>query len=588
MPNTIADILAAHRAGKPVAETIRDTYAAIANWNDPALFITLRDEADAIAAAEALDKDGARDLPLFGVPFAVKDNIDVAGLPTTAACEAFAHTPDRSAHVVERLVAAGAIPIGKTNLDQFATGLVGTRSPYGTPRNALDVDLIPGGSSSGSASAVAAGLVPFALGTDTAGSGRVPAALQGLVGLKPTLGALSTRGVVPACRTLDCVSIFAANVADAHAVFAITAGFDAEDPYARPIPLAPAAPRSLKGRRIGVPRPEDRIFCGDTVAEAAFDAALADLAARGAVLSEIDMTPLFDTARLLYEGPWVAERYAATRPLIETDPDALHPVTRTIIEGAKRFDAVAAFDGLYKLASLKRRAEPIWDGIDLLVVPTIPTVYTVAEIEADPIRLNSNLGTYTNFVNLLDLCALAIPTAARPDGRPAGITLIAPSGQDGHLASLAMTLDVSTPKTSPSTTGAATTPDRLEIAVVGAHLTGLPLNRQLTDLDGTFVRAGETSDAYRFVRLAGGPPLRPGLVKGAPGSGRSIALEIWSLPIANIGRFLAQIPFPLGLGTVELADDSTVKGFICEAGGLEGSEDITHHGGWRAYLATLS
>jgi allophanate hydrolase len=577
MTTSLADLLAAHRAGISPVDTMRAVYAAIRAWNDPALFITLRDEEDAVAAAAALDPADAARLPLFGVPFAVKDNIDVAGLPTTAGCPAFAYTPETSAFVVARLVAAGAIPIGKTNLDQFATGLVGVRSPYGVPRNARDPALIPGGSSSGSASAVAAGIVPFALGTDTAGSGRVPAALQGLVGLKPSLGMISTSGVVPACRTLDCVSIFARTAADAHAVLAVAAAYDAGDAYARRYPAAAAAaPTPL---RIGVPSRATRRFL-DAAAEPAFDATLADLVARGASIVELDFEPFFETAALLYEGPWVAERFAATKPLIERDPGALHPVTRTIIEGAHRFDAVSTFEAFYRLAALRRRIEPVWREIDVLAVPTIAAVYTVADIEADPVRLNSTLGLYTNFTNLLDLCAIALPGPGRSDGRPSGFTLIAPAGRDDFLAGLAMTLESAAP---PPPAAIETLP----IAVVGAHLSGLPLNGQLTALGATLVREARTSDRYRLYRLAGGPPLRPGLMRGAAGSGAAIALEIWALPVDRVGTFLAQIPAPLGLGTVELADGSSVKGFICEAAGLDDATDITGHGGWRAYLASL-
>jgi allophanate hydrolase len=433
----LVTLLAAHRAGKPPAETIREAFAAIRAWNDPALFITLRDEADAVADAWALTDTS---LPLFGIPFAVKDNIDVAGLPTTAACPAFAYMAERNAFVVQRLIDAGAIPIGKTNLDQFATGLVGVRSPYGTPRNALDPARIPGGSSSGSASAVAAGLVPFALGTDTAGSGRVPAALQGIVGLKPSLGALSTSGVVPACRTLDCVSIFARSVKEAHAVLEVARAFDADDPYSRR-PYASEPAQSVATPRLAVPSQGTRRFLGDADAERAFDATLATLKDSGAVLTEIDFTPFFETAALLYEGPWVAERYAAVKALIESDPGAFHPVTRTIIGGAKGLTAVAAFEAFYRLAALKRAIEPLWPTIDALCVPTIPTVYTCAEVEADPIRLNSNLGLYTNFTNLLDLCAIAFPGVPRADGRPSGCTLIAPAGHDSRIAALALHLD---------------------------------------------------------------------------------------------------------------------------------------------------
>src|SRR5271157_2986317 len=480
MTDTIATLLAAHAKGKLLAATIEEAYGRIERHDDPALFITLRPKAEVLAAAERLEAEGPEGKPLFGVPFAVKDNIDVAGLPTTAACPAFAYKPERSAFVVERLERAGAVVVGKTNLDQFATGLVGVRSPYGAPRNALRADLIPGGSSSGSATAVGAGLVPFSLGTDTAGSGRVPAALNGIVGLKPSLGALSASGVVPACRTLDTVSIFARDVADAFIVFREAIAFDERDAYSRtfPEPFLSAFP---SGIRLGVPRPDQRQFFDDKVASAAFSQDLRLAQSLGAQILEFDFEPFAEVARMLYDGPWVAERYAATKPLIETNPEALHPVTRAIIESARKFDAVAAFEAFYRLADGKRRTDRVWSKFDAMVVPTMPRFYTVAEVEADPVRLNSRLGTYTNFVNLLDLCAIAVPAGVRGDGLPSSVTLIGPSGADGLLAGLAAAIQArstaSTKAAAPSALG-----DRIEIAVLGAHLTGLPLNRELVDL----------------------------------------------------------------------------------------------------------
>ena len=432
-PETVADILAAHRAGSTTpADTVARCYARIRAHADPAIFITLRDEAEALAEAREVAARG-RDLPLCGIPVAVKDNIDVAGMPTTAACPAFAYRPKRDSTVVERLRRAGAIVIGKTNLDQFATGLVGVRSPYGIPRNALDPTLIPGGSSSGSAVAVAAGLVPLALGTDTAGSGRVPAMLNNIVGLKPSLGLVSTYGVVPACRTLDCVSVFARTTDDAWAGLAAIAGPDVNDAYSRNRPLGKTGP--MPACRMGVPRPGERIFFGDTRAAADYAAALDRLVRLGGMLVEIDIEPFYETARLLYEGPWVAERYAAVESLIASLPEAMHPVTREIILGGARPSAVAAFKAFYRLEELRRAAERVFDRIDLLALPTAPTVYTVDQVLADPIALNSRLGTYTNFVNLLDLCGLALP-AALHDRRPFGITLLAPGGHDALLASV--------------------------------------------------------------------------------------------------------------------------------------------------------
>jgi allophanate hydrolase len=430
---TIADILAAHRAGTTTpADTVARSFARIRAQDDPAVFITLRDEAEAVAEAKEVAARG-RDLQLYGIPVAIKDNIDVAGMPTTAACPAFAYRPARDATVVARLRQAGAIVVGKTNLDQFATGLVGVRSPYGVPRNALDPALIPGGSSSGSSVAVGAGLVPLALGTDTAGSGRVPAMLNNIVGLKPSLGLVSTYGVVPACRTLDCVSVFALTTDDAWAALAVMAGPDANDAYSRSRPLGKPGP--TPALRIGVPRPSERIFFGDTQAASNYAAALDRLVRLGGTLVEIDIEPFYETARLLYEGPWVAERYAAVESLIASSPEAMHPVTREIILGGARPSAVAAFKAFYRLEELRRTAERTFDSIDLLALPTAPTVYTVEQVLADPIALNSRLGTYTNFVNLLDLCGLALP-AALNDKRPFGITLLAPGGDDALLASV--------------------------------------------------------------------------------------------------------------------------------------------------------
>ncbi len=576
---SVQAILTDHRGGASVRETIAQVYERIRAWNDPALFITLKDEARALEEAAVLDRAANRDLPLFGVPFVVKDNIDVEGLPTTAACPAFAYQPTRSATVVQRLVDAGAIVIGKTNLDQFATGLVGVRSPYGVPRNAIRADLIPGGSSSGSASAVAAGLVPFSLGTDTAGSGRVPAALQGLVGLKPSIGAFSMTGVVPACRSLDCVSVFARSVEDARAVFEVASGYDPEDIYSRPL-SSPAPTEWPPGLRVGVPRPQDRIFFGDQLAAAAYEAALRDLARRGATLIEIDMTPLYETARLLYEGPWVAERYIVAGKLISEHPDAVHPVTRAIIGGATRHDAASVFAATYRLMALKRTVAPLWTTIDVLAVPTIPTVYTREQLEADPVTLNSNLGTYTNFVNLLDMAALAVPSVPRADGLPAGITMIAPAGRDGFLAGVGMAMEGT------ARPNHAKDPNLVEIAVVGAHMSGMPLNSQLTERGGTFLRSGTTRPDYRLYRLAGGDPGRPGLIRVEPGQGVAVALEVWALPTEQVGSFLALIPPPLGLGTLALADGTTPKGFICEADGARTGTDISSFGGWRAYLAS--
>lgn len=432
---TIASLHDAYRRGTPVGAVMADVYARIAAVGDPGIFIHLRPEAEVAAEAARLPAFDPVRHPLWGIPVAVKDNIDVAGLPTTAACPAFSVVPQRSALAVEKLVAAGAIVIGKTNLDQFATGLVGVRSPYPVPRNAFDPARVPGGSSSGSAVAVAQGIVPLALGTDTAGSGRVPAGLNDLVGLKPSVGAISTRGVLPACRTLDCVSVFAHDVADAFLAYAIMRGYDAEDAFSRPI-LADTPETAAQPTRIGLPRASDRLFFGDGAMAGAYDAALGVLRPLATATSDVDLTPFFAVAKLLYDGPWVAERHAAMRAFLATNADDVHPVTRKIVGAAEHFTATDAFDGLYRLAELRRVCETVWSEVDVIAVPTAPIFPTLADLAADPIGPNSRLGTYTNFVNLLDLAALAVPGPFRADGLPAGITLIGPRGSDAALARL--------------------------------------------------------------------------------------------------------------------------------------------------------
>ena len=590
MTDTIGTYLTAHSAGTTLTATIEETYARIEKHNDPALFIAIRPKPQALAIAQRMQASGQQGKPLFGVPFVVKDNIDVAGLPTTAACPAFAYRPAKSAFVVERLERAGAIVIGKTNLDQFATGLVGVRSPYGVPRNALRGDLIPGGSSSGSATAVGAGLVPFSLGTDTAGSGRVPAAFNGIVGLKPSLGALSASGLVPACRTIDTISIFARDVADAFAVFQAACAFDEQDAYSRPVPQV-ALSAFPSGVRLGVPRADQRQFFDDPDASAAFSRDIQLAESLGARVVEFDFDPFVEIARALYEGPWVAERYAATKALIEDNPQALHPVTRAIIEGARKFDAVAAFEALYRLADQKRKTSRVWSEFDAMLVPTTPRPYTIAEVEADPISLNSRLGTYTNFVNLLDLCAIAVPSSIRGDGLPSSLTLIAPSGADSLIAGVAAEIES---HSSGSTRPVASLPrqvnsrvndDGVEIAVFGAHLSGLSLNRELVELGASFSREVETTPDYRLFALPGSDPAKPGLLRVGEGAGAAIKAEVWTLDRVGFGAFVAKIPAPLGIGTIRLKDGGSVKGFLVEAEAARTAEDISRFGGWRAYLA---
>ncbi len=595
---TIADLHAAYAKGEQPTTIISEIYRRIAAVNDPGIFITLLPESDAHAAAEKLGPFDPVAKPLWGIPFAVKDNIDVAGIPTTAACPDFTYTPGETAFAVQRLLDAGAILIGKTNLDQFATGLVGVRTPYAVPHNAFDPAYVPGGSSSGSAVAVAHGLVTFALGTDTAGSGRVPAGLNNIVGLKPSLGSVSARGGVPACRTLDTFSVFAGTVADADAAYRVMQVYDSKDAYSRALPV-PAQPGSIPpGLRIGVPDASSRRFGGDGLSEAAFEAALGDLEsiAGGKKFTAVDMTALFDVANLLYSGPWVAERYHAVRNLIENNPDSLHPTTKRIISGATSYSAADTFDGLYKLAELRRAAEPIWNMIDVLVVPTYPRPRTVADLESDPVGPNSELGTYTNFVNLLDLCALAVPGRFRGDGFPSGVTLIAPRGKDGLLAAVGARLHsasgvpighTNAPLPQSKDALAVAAPGEIELVVVGAHLSGMPLNHELTSRNARFLRAGVTSPDYKLYALAGGPPFRPGLMRVASGSGTPIATEVWALTPEALGNFMAGVPSPLGIGTTTLADGTSPKGFIVEAEGIVGAKDVSEFGGWRAYIASL-
>lgn len=590
----IPHLHAAYAAGLDPREVVSECYRRLVTVDDPGIFLALVPEAEAQAEAAALPPFDPAAMPLWGVPFAVKDNIDVAGLPTTAACPDFAYTPTETAHAVARLRAAGAILIGKTNLDQFATGLVGLRTPHPAPRNAIDPAYVPGGSSSGSAVAVAHGIVSFALGTDTAGSGRVPAGLNNVVGLKPSLGAISSRGMLPACRTLDTLSVFAGTVADADAAFRAMLGPDAMDPWSRVLPVAPVPAGLPPGLRLGLPDAASLRFGGDSLSEAAFAASIAHLETLAGAAARVDLSPMFAVAALLYDGPWVAERYAAIRPVMETRPGILHPTTRAVIGAAERYSAADAFAGLYRLADLRRDADAVWEHVDVLAVPTYPRPQTCAAVAADPIGPNSELGTYTNFVNLLDWCALAVPGRKREDGFPAGITLLAPRGSDGLLAALGSRLHAASaerigasmmavPAVEPGLVRAG--PGEIELAVVGAHLSGLPLNRELIERGARYLRAVTTGPDYRLYALPSGPPQRPGLLRVANGEGGRIETEVWALPPAAFGEFVAAIPTPLGIGTLQLADGTAPKGFLVEAAGVAGADDITQFGGWRSYVA---
>jgi allophanate hydrolase len=582
----------AYRSGEasPVA-VMREVSARIARHRDNPIWISMVPEAELVGRADRLERDPrAREaLPLYGVPFAVKDNIDVAGMPTTAACREFAYTALRTATAVERLLAAGAILVGKTNLDQFATGLVGTRSPYGAVRNAFDPAYVSGGSSSGSAVAVALGLVSFALGTDTAGSGRVPAGFGNIVGLKPTRGLVSTSGVVPACRSLDCVSIFALTCGDARSVLEVLDARDPADAFARD-DRAPAW-KPTGAFRFGVPREDAREFFGDGEYARLFATAIGRLRHLGGTPVQVDVAPFLAAAELLYGGPWVAERYAAIRGFFDAHADAINPVTREVIAAARRYSAADAFDAVYRLAALKRETGAAWNAIDLLLVPTAGTIYRIAEVEADPIRLNSNLGRYTNFVNLLDLAAMAVPSGIRTDGMPFGITLLAPARHDRWLALVGeryhQASGVQLGATGVALPESAQTgpPDEavVRVAVVGAHLSGQPLNPQLTERGAALVRTCRTAPLYRLYALPGTEPPKPGLVREP--SGAAVEVEVWEMPLAHYGSFVAGIPAPLGIGTLELEDGSRVQGFVCEGFAARGARDISDFGGWRAYLA---
>lgn len=547
-----------------------------------------------LASEQELDQQltalsGAGDLPLLGVPFAVKDNIDVAGMPTTAGCPAFTYMPGRDAVCVAKLKAAGAVVLGKTNLDQFATGLVGTRSPYGAVPNTFNKAYISGGSSSGSATVVAKGLVPFSLGTDTAGSGRVPAGFNNIIGLKPTKGRFSTRGVVPACRSLDCVSIFSLTLGDAETIAGIVEGFDAEDSYSRqptqPATLLPAKPR------LGVPAAPE--WFGDSVSESAWHKALEAMKLLGAEIVPVDFTPMLTLAQLLYGGPWVAERHAAVGAFIAEHMDAVNPVVRDIVMQAANFSATDAFKAEYQRADLVRTIQTRVAGVDALLVPTAPRLPTTEQVNADPVIVNSQLGTYTNFVNLADCCALALPALLRDDDLPFGITLIAAAWQDAALAEFGhrwlntrkLNLGATRKVTPLPPAKSGPPPGYVRFAVVGAHLSGMPLNYQLTERNARLVENTFTADNYRLFALPDTTPPKPGLIRGDEGT--EIIVELWDMPVHHFGSFVALIPAPLGIGTLRLHDGREVKGFICEGAAVTGARDITEFGGWRAYMQSL-
>ncbi|MFC4531296.1 allophanate hydrolase [Sphaerisporangium dianthi] len=618
----LADLARGYRDGSLTpAGVAAEVLGRIAARGDDHVWITLRPEADLLGDAAELARrwpDPAARPPLYGVPFAVKDNVDVAGLPTTAACPAYSYVPGRGAPLVDRLLAAGALLVGKTNLDQFATGLSGARSPYGVCESPLVPGLISGGSSSGSAVAVGAGLVAFAVGTDTAGSGRVPAALTGTTGIKPSRGLVSTLGMVPACASLDCPSVFARSAADGLAVLSVMAGQEPGDPWSRPLPVPPSSPPAVGRMRIGVP--EDLAFHGDGAAEAAFAEVVKRLAGLGHHIVPVDLGPFLAAGRLLYQGPWIAERLAAVGDFAARHPGELHPVTREVLGGSAGLSAVDAFEGLYRLRALRAETRPAWASMDALAVPTVPTTFTVAEMLESPIDRNTVLGHYTTFANLLDLAAVAVPGGMTAAGRPHGLTLLAPAGADALLAGLADAFqsrtdafpshtDAATPPAggfrppagaagaradagvprSPADTGVpraragAGRPGREVLAVVGAHRLGQPLHGRLAALGAAALGTAMTAPLYRLYALDGGEPARPGLVR-RPDGGVPVEVELYDLDREALGTLLAETGPPLGLGSVDLADGRRVLGFLCEAYAAEPAKDISAHGSWPAYL----
>lgn len=591
IPLTLSSLRHAYATGTCASKIVEQVYDRIEQVADPCIFICLFPKEKVLSEAAAIGPyDPER--PLWGVPFVVKDNIDVSGYPTTAACPDFAYVPDETSFVVKQLQAAGALLIGKTNLDQFATGLVGVRTPYGAPKNAIDPEIVPGGSSGGSGVAVAHGIATFSLGTDTAGSGRVPAALNNIVGLKPTLGALSSRGLVPACRTLDTISVFALTVSDAYEAFKAAAVYDAKDSFARDI-ATPQLVAAMNAPNIGIPSQDSLRFEGDEAQVQSFADTVAALKADGATVTEIDFTPLYEIAQMLYFGAWVAERYVATESLMETNPDALFPVTRKIIGSAVGKTAADAFKDIYKLKELVAQVLPAIKTCDALCVPSIPTFATVADLEADPMGPNNMLGTYTNFVNLMDMCGIAVPTPARPDGRPGSVTILSKAGEEAKVTAIAAQIESLGARNLGATTWPfvanelpSDAPDAaIRIAVCGAHMTGLPLNHTLTDRGANFVAEDTSAPDYKFYALAGDGIQRPGMVRTKPGTGAAVAVELWDVPVTAFGSFMKTIPSPLSIGTIMLADGTDVHGFVCEAIAAEGARDISEIADWRKFLA---
>ncbi len=557
---TINDYLHSYRAqGRCVREIVQNCLDLSNSFDDKNIWITKADTTFLEPYFLRLEQCDPASLPLYGVPFSVKDNIDVAGLPTTAGCAEFSYVPTEHAFVVEQLVNAGAIPIGKTNMDQFASGLVGTRSPYGEGINLFDPEYISGGSSSGSALAVTAAIA--------AGSGRVPAAFGNIVGLKPTRGALSIRGVVPACKSLDCVAIFAQSCDDAQRVYDLCSNYDYQDSYSREKSSSNAFGESF---RFGVPHENQLEFFGNSAYETLFWESVERLESLGGVRQEIDFTPFMETAKLLYHGPWIAERYCGIKEFAMSQSDAMLEVTRGIVLSGTKTTAMDAFEGFYRLSELKRKSDAIMASVDLIVTPTAGTIYTREDVRNNPLALNTNLGYYTNFMNLLDLSACAVPAGFTQDGLPFGITLAAPAWSEHSLLHVGAKLCAKR--------------ETVLLAVCGAHMSGLPLNHELTSRGAKLVEKTSTAPLYRFFALESFTPPRPGLVHVNEG-GESIDVEVWEIPSEQFGSFFNGVPSPLALGSLTLIDGKVVKGFLCENYAVEGAKEITALGGWRTYLA---
>ncbi len=579
---SIEQLLAAYREGAVTPAQFLSEKLKLAQSDQYNAWISLISEQQLAQYIKGLEGFNVDELPLYGVPFAIKDNIDLEGLNTTAGCVEYTYQPEQSAFVVELLISAGAIPLGKTNLDQFATGLVGTRSPWGAVKNSFNPEFISGGSSSGSAVAVATNQVFFSLGTDTAGSGRVPAGFNNILGLKPTKGTLSNSGLVPACRTLDCITFFARTADDLEILQKVATVYDADDCYSRAYTSSRASVDGISGLKIGVPKAEQLEFFGNEEYQAQFKRCVNRWQQLGAELVEFDLAPFLEAATLLYQGPWVAERYAATQDFFDADSSACLPVIETIIGGAKSLSAADTFKAMYKLQQYKVVCDNLLSQVDAVLTPTTGSTYTIDEVNVDPIALNSNLGYYTNFMNLLDYSAIAIPASFCTSGLPFGFTLFAPAFSDQFLISVANRWQKAVPLPLGATGETIDKQSMMDIVVCGAHMQGLPLNHQLIELGGFLKAKTRTSENYRFYALAGGPPYRPGLVRDTD-KGRAIEVEVWQVPTQGVGRLLAQIPHPLGLGSVELEEGSWVKGFICEPIATVGAEEITHLKSWRNY-----